>query len=160
MPHRLSIAGLLAVILVCGIGFAALRSPSSWSVGALLALTMALLATAVLCVLIGRNKPFWAGFAVFGAFYLVFTVALAAGQGEEIHPVNRLLLPLYTTLHPDAPPPLPPGTGFSGKPPATPEVQDAFLLTGHSLACLICALVGAMLGRALAPADPQVARDP
>jgi hypothetical protein len=85
MP-RFSISGLMAIVLVSAIGLAALRNANDVWAGIMLLLALALGGVALLGVLYvrGRNKAWWAGFALFEASYL----ALAFGPwcATEIQP--------------------------------------------------------------------------
>jgi hypothetical protein len=69
MRHlRISIGGLMALVILAGVGFAALRSASELGASLLFTLALGLLATAILGAMFrrGRQQAFWAGFALFG----------------------------------------------------------------------------------------------
>jgi uncharacterized membrane protein len=69
---RFNIASLLGIILVLGIGFAALReSTELWSSG-VFTLTLAALLISILLTVhrIENRRAFWLGFALFGSAYL------------------------------------------------------------------------------------------
>ncbi len=72
---RFRIATAMGSVLLIGVGFAALRDPSDWWVGALLAFLIALLLTACLGVVYrtGRQRALWLGILVFGGGYLVLS---------------------------------------------------------------------------------------
>jgi hypothetical protein len=75
MRPRFSIALLLAVIALCGVGFAALRSPSHMWASALFAISLGSLPIALLNAMYSRERQraFWTGFLVCGAAYFVST---------------------------------------------------------------------------------------
>jgi hypothetical protein len=69
---RFNIASLLGVIMVLGVGFAALReSTELWESG-IFTLTLAALLISILFAIhrAGKRRAFWLGFAVFGWFYM------------------------------------------------------------------------------------------
>src|SRR3954449_13576132 len=75
--RRFSIAALMLAVLVCGVAVAALKNASDAWAGALLLLTLLLLASAVFGVVYRREgrRAFWLGFAAFGWGYLALTQA-------------------------------------------------------------------------------------
>jgi hypothetical protein len=92
--RRFSIAGLMAVVLVCGVAVAALRNASEIWAGILLLLTLGLLAAALLGVAYRREagRAGWIGFALFGWGYL--TLAFGPWFAEQVRPqlpTTRLL---------------------------------------------------------------------
>jgi hypothetical protein len=94
---RVSIAGLMVVVLFVAVGVAALRQASEiWS-GVLFALTVGAMAFAGLRAAYRREakRAFWAGFAGFGSIYLV--LAFAPGGGSRPALVTQGFL---TWLHP------------------------------------------------------------
>lgn len=73
MKHiRFTIAGLLGVILVLGIGFAGLRESSDPCESGLFTLTIGVLLISILAAIhrLGSKRAFWIGFALFGWTYL------------------------------------------------------------------------------------------
>jgi hypothetical protein len=73
---RFTIASLLALILVLGVGFAALReSTDLWESG-LLTLTLGVLLISILLAVhrTESRRAFWIGFALFGWIYLGLTL--------------------------------------------------------------------------------------
>lgn len=94
---RVSIAGLMVVVLFVAVGVAALREATEvWS-GVLFALTVAAMAFAGLRAAYreGTKRAFWAGFALFGSIYL----ALAFAPGAENRP-PLITGTALTWLHP------------------------------------------------------------
>ena len=69
---RFSIAGLMAVVLVSGLGFAALRSPNTIWAGFVPLVTRGLVCIAVIGAVCrkGSERAWWVGFAVCGWTYL------------------------------------------------------------------------------------------
>ena len=69
---RFTIAGLLGVILVLGIGFAALRESSDLWESGLFTLTLGVMLISILLSIhrAGKRRGFWIGFALFGSAYL------------------------------------------------------------------------------------------
>ncbi len=65
---RVSILGLIAAVVACGVIFAALRSGSDYWLGVAYTMTVALLLAAVVMARYrrGASRAFWFGFAVFG----------------------------------------------------------------------------------------------
>jgi hypothetical protein len=70
---RISIAGLMAVVLFCAVGVAALRAASETWAGLILTATLAILAVGLLGAIYRRGPAhaFWGGFALFGWGYLL-----------------------------------------------------------------------------------------
>jgi hypothetical protein len=103
--RRVSIAGLMAVVLVCGVAAAALREASETWAGILLLVTVGLLAFALLAVRQRReaSRAFWEGFALFGWGYLVLTLGpwFAEQVGPKL-PTAQLLGYLHGKLNPAA----------------------------------------------------------
>jgi hypothetical protein len=73
---RFNIASLLAVILVLGVGYAALRESSDLWESGVFAVTLAALLSSILLAVhsIESRRAFWIGFAVFGWTYLGLTL--------------------------------------------------------------------------------------
>jgi hypothetical protein len=69
---RITIARLLLVIANCGVGFAALRSPSWIWASTVFSVVVASLAAATLTAVyrLGARRAFWSGFAFCGWLYL------------------------------------------------------------------------------------------
>jgi hypothetical protein len=70
---RITIAELMLVVLVIGIGLAALRNPSPAWAGAMLSITIFLMICSLLGIGLGRGlrRAYWLGFAVLGWSYLL-----------------------------------------------------------------------------------------
>lgn len=71
---RISIAGLMAVVLIVSIGVAALRSATEEWAGLVTLVTLGALASAVLGVIYrrGGRRAYWLGFTLFGRGYMLW----------------------------------------------------------------------------------------
>jgi hypothetical protein len=180
---RFTIAQLMAVVIVVGLGFAALRSASVLWASAVFTLTVAVLSTAILGAMArrGRARVTWAGFALFGWIYLGTTFGpWADGNGVKAPPyVTRWVLDYTAERHWDTAridTGLPGEVLFSPFPtmgigggmgagrvagPSTPvrfvAPPDAFHFRriGHCLAAIVFGLVGAVCGRFIATEDDR-----
>ena len=78
--RRVSIGGLMMVVLIASFGMAALRAGTEPWAGAVFLGTCAVLALAVVGVVCGgpEQRAWWLGFALFGIGYLVLTFWLPA----------------------------------------------------------------------------------
>jgi hypothetical protein len=148
---RLSIAGLMGIVLVVSLGLTALRSGTEIWAGATLLATFAVLALAVVGVVCrsGSERSWWLGFALFGWGYLGLVF---------LWPHTSLQLPTSALLKLIRPSVGPIGMGggvFGGL--GVPSVYDAYSQAGHSLFSLVVAAVGGVLavlligGQAAAP---------
>src|SRR5690349_20814242 len=101
--RRVSIAGLMVVVSVCGVAAAALARPTDLWAGVMLLVTLALLGFSLLAVLNRREgqRAFWQGFAIFGWGYLILTLGPwfkdFVGPGLATH---QALDALYRKIHP------------------------------------------------------------
>ncbi|MFO0959736.1 MAG: hypothetical protein U0800_20250 [Isosphaeraceae bacterium] len=88
---RFTLAGLLGAIVLCGIGFAALRTPSPlWANLMFTAAVISLMVAAInVAFARGGRRRFWAGFAICGGAY--FAMCFVPGLKED------MLLRLATT---------------------------------------------------------------
>jgi hypothetical protein len=75
---RVTIRSAMTLVLFAGVGFAALRDPSVWWVGGVLACLIGLLLTACVGAMYrtGRERAFWLGIFVFGGGYLLLNHVL------------------------------------------------------------------------------------
>ncbi len=100
---RVSIAGLMAVVLFCGIGIAAVRSASPLWAGVVVTATLGVMASAILGAIFrqGERRAFWVGFALFGWGYL--TLAFGPWFATEVKPLLATSIgidALHARLHP------------------------------------------------------------
>jgi hypothetical protein len=95
-----SLSGLIACVLACGLGLAALRNASPTWAGSMLLLTLGLLAVAVLGVVYRREerRAWWLGFALFGWGFAA--LVLAPWSRPEALPSTGLLDRLYVRVSP------------------------------------------------------------
>jgi hypothetical protein len=95
MNHfRVTIRSAMALVLLAGFGFAALRDPSMWWVGGVLICLIGLLLTACVGAIYrtGRERAFWLGIVVFGGGYLLLIEVLSRdGTGNPVAFINRVL---------------------------------------------------------------------
>jgi hypothetical protein len=116
---RFSIAGVLGVIALFAVGFAALASPSAFWLNTLFSLNLAILIAALIGWLFHRDparRAFWAGFLVAGGIYLVLSRSWWLGEqrlGEQLA-TTMLLDILYAQIEP-LPQTVPPAVvGYGG----------------------------------------------
>jgi hypothetical protein len=103
MRPRFSIGLLLTVIAVCGIGFAALRSPSQLWASTLFAVALGSLPLALLTAIYSRERrrAFWVGFFMVGGSY--FAASQGPGFRDQFGPrmvTTKLLDLLYDRVAP------------------------------------------------------------
>jgi MFS family permease len=98
MRLRFSIASLLAAIIFCGVGLAALRSASALWASALFTIVVALLSSAIPCTMASRgpHRLTWAGLAVFGWIYLA--IAFGPWPFSPDGPPPLLTIPLLDAI--------------------------------------------------------------
>jgi hypothetical protein len=183
--YRFTLAQLMAVVFFLALGFAGLHVASVLWASAVFTLTVAGLSVAVLGAMArrGRARMTWTGFALFGWVYLGTTFGpWAAANGVTAPPyVTRLVLDywdsklwsvhraethqsgeeLFSRFTPVLPPP-PVAAPLSPALAPTPRAPlvltpDAFQFRriGHCLAAILFGLVGAIVGRLMAPRDEQ-----
>src|SRR3954468_2576084 len=98
---RITIARLLLLIAYCGVGFAALRSPSWIWASTVFSLVVAALAAATLTAVyrLGARRAFWTGFALCGWLYLGLSSHPWSGPSLRPLIVTSALIDLsYPTL--------------------------------------------------------------
>jgi len=177
MKLRFSILGLMALVLLVAVGFAALRSTSALWASAVFTMTVALLWAAILGAFAGRGRArlTWLGFVVFGWIYLLTTFWLwPEGNGVSAPPyLSKHLLDYFQPTANDAstmtidpgprgemgiePPPtisktIPGTVNLSTTGPFTGRVSNRlhYRRVGHSLTALLFGLIGAGIGRVFA----------
>jgi hypothetical protein len=149
---RISIAGLMGVVLVAALGFAALRNSSESWAGLMLMLTCGVLMLGVVgSVCRGpRERAWWLGFTLFGVGYLALVHAMAF-YGTPL-PTDMLAEFISSSL--DAPLPSSkrnPGNGWN-------SLEPVYRIL-HCLWALALALLGSILAGLLV-AGPAVAAAP
>src|SRR5215472_6795913 len=86
MAHlRISLAGMMILLLGLGLALASFRFPSEAVAAAVVLMTQAILAFAILAVVYraGERRAFWLGFALFGWAYMALTWESWLGRGED-----------------------------------------------------------------------------
>lgn len=131
--RRLSIAGLMLAVALCGLGLAALRARTEpWDVlMETLAVVLVLGAAIGAFARRGRWRFVWAGFAVFGVL----------GIGPQAMSHLGALLPEYGLSFVGDPPPI-------AELPEFPPLREARLgrQIRHSLGAILFAAIGAIVG--------------
>jgi hypothetical protein len=84
--RRISVAGLMAVVVFCGVGLAALRNASDLWAGILLQLTLLTFGISTIAVVCrhGRERARWFSFSLFGVGYMLIAFTT---WGAKIEPV-------------------------------------------------------------------------
>jgi hypothetical protein len=165
---RFSIAHLMLLIIIFGLGFAALHSPSALLASVWFSATLAALTLAVLAAVYrrGAQRAFWVGFASCGWVYFVLAL------GPWLHVVVGSFLVTTAALellYPQITPPPPPGPAATitsvwsmwtaldlsgGIKVSVGNVwlmsSESFQRVGHSLFCLLFAQLGGVVTRRLA----------
>src|SRR5690348_13036383 len=160
-----SIASLLAAIIFCGVGLAALRSATGWWASGVFTATLLGLALAAVYAVHrrGTRRAFWSAFVAFGSGYML--LAFCPGCETSIRPrllTTRLLDALSPIVHPggerairlwDVTDPEPhyvayTPQGGSATVTGTPTlVRRHFQDIGHSLIALLLAMIGGTASR-------------
>lgn len=167
-PFRWSIAGMMGLVLLCALGFAALTHPRSVvaSITYTAALTVLLFAT--LAALRGRYRTFWLGFAVVGWAYLYIALGAMSQEPNAYILTHKVFLQLFPKMDipwdrpqpflaspssPSLPPAIPFGlpAGASLDATVAPELFEfspqwlSFARIGHSLAAILHGFVGGVV---------------
>jgi hypothetical protein len=98
---RMTIRLAMALVLFAGVALAALRDPSVWWVGGLVACLIGLMLTACVGAMYrtGRARAFWLGIVVFGGGYLLLSRVLSTdATGNPVALTNRALDTLALNL--------------------------------------------------------------
>jgi hypothetical protein len=91
---RVTIRSAMALVFFAGVGLAALRDPSVWWVGGVVACLIGLLLTACVGAMYstGRERAFWLGIVVFGGGYLLLSRVLSTdATGNPVAFTDRAL---------------------------------------------------------------------
>jgi hypothetical protein len=170
-PLRFSLAGLMGLVVVAGVGFAALRSASELWFSALLTLLLLALPASALGIILGRGggRAASLGFLVLGTSYLL--LAFCPGIAPDVRPhllTSHLLDALFPRMHPEPDQQVlyasqsSDGDGriilvntsgtmtiSSSSIRVIVQKRGSFLRTGHAIAAWGWALVGACIGRGI-----------
>lgn len=157
---RFSIMTLMGLVLVIGVGIAALKFPSQFLAASLFMLTLGVLSTAILGVAFSRGpkRAWWSGFALFGWGYLGLVGKVASPINVQPHQVltGALLEVFYRRLHPGEVQEL--GGQFGGVLQSTFH-SEFFMLSAHSILAIIVGIIGASIGFSLATQRNQEGQD-
>jgi hypothetical protein len=149
---RVSIAGLMILVLLVAFGFAALKNPSQLVAGLAFMLAMGMLLLALVGMAFGRGgvQIHLAGFAVFGWGYLILVLSTGDLPLPTL-PSSMLVAYLSQVMLPPKPTAMNAtgGTFLVARMTGRPEIVQ-FLQIGHSLATLLVALLGSWLAGAFA----------
>jgi hypothetical protein len=87
--RRFSIRTLMAVIVVCAVGLAALSNANDWWAGIMPLVALASVGVALLgaLILFGRGRSWWLGYSLFSGVYLMLT----AGPGISMDVTHSLV---------------------------------------------------------------------
>jgi hypothetical protein len=167
---RVSMSGLMVAVLAAALGLAALRTPTPLSASLIFTMTVVLMATATLQALAGGGlaKRGWTGMAVFGWAYLGIAFGPGAGSnGVTPPPFPTMALYSYfkgmaaggnvTLISPE-----PQGEDLPETYSLDPKLRASapalvvlnvmdYKRTFHSLGAVFFGLLGAGIGRLLAP---------
>jgi hypothetical protein len=169
-PPRVTIGGLMGLVLVVAVGTAALRSPSALWVSIVLTIALGMLLAAVFGIVYRRGaaRAYWAGFAVFGGSYLL--VSYGPWLDTTVTPhllTTRALAELHDLMYKT--------DRFGSKPITYYNYKDSgyitintweywrahreyFFQVGHALAGLMAALVGGVVARWFYASGPDRGR--
>ena len=142
---RITLAQLMAIVLIIGFGFAALRNANAFWAVATFNLAIFLNATALVAAIVrkGRARAAWSGFAVFGWGYLLVDFLPDRSNGSlgfaSVPKPHLLIDKAFTFIQSYMPPP----GGFD-------IVHDQ---VSHSLQIITAALLGMIVACVLAAKD-------
>jgi hypothetical protein len=158
MRPRFSLAALMVIVVVAGVGFAAMRSSTTLWASEIFTLTLGMLLVGAFGAMAhrGRTRLTWAGFALFGWAYLL------AVFGPWADPNGATVPPLLTTrlLQQIGPQVLGSQWGASAGYMGETDVVIAgvtvrsprhFPGIGHCFSALVFGLIGDGVGRTFAP---------
>ena len=151
-PRRISLASLLGIVAVAGLGLAGLKSATVLWTTAATTVTLGLLLAAVLgaALLRGAERAFWLGFALFGWVYLLLVdwSWIGAQVGHDLTGGFRELIdalfpsdPKLRNVSTTAPEYFAAARRRDIRIGNTVQISRLFL-------CLLFALVGGLVGRA------------
>ncbi len=149
---RFTLAQLMAVVLLVGFGFAALRNADEFWASATYTLAIILIAAALVGAFArsGRACTPWIGFTVFGWTYLLIVHLPPWGFGGlGFGPISKPVLLIEWGTARLLPVIKPPGTGGG----AAASFLMPYEQVSQSLGIILFGLVGAVLGRLIAGKD-------
>ena len=97
---QISIAGLMSIVALCAVGFAALRYPNAWSLAGMRLLTFGAVGYSVLGIIYrdGVKRAGWVGFAVFAGGCLLMQMYAGMSGEDAFYEVGRCMLALACGL--------------------------------------------------------------
>jgi hypothetical protein len=143
---RFTLAQLMAIVLVIGFGFAALRNANALWASATFSLAILTVSVAIAGACSrkeGARMP-WAGFAVAGGLYLMSWLSSSSTNGPLYGTPDPLLYRLLYMLRPYINPETSSGSSYI-----------AYTHISHSLETVLFGCIGAILGRLLAVKDDR-----
>lgn len=150
MRARLTIAGMMGVVLLVGAAFAGLTHPTMLWSRAVATLTAVVLLTAILGALFGRGhaRGFWAGYALFGWFFLMISVTTWS-QNEFVHQagfsdMDQLLFGWFYPSTPTS------GTVTDEQLNKLIQMFSSFRIIVHAFVSHVAGLIGGGIGYAFA----------
>jgi hypothetical protein len=99
--RRFSIRAIMAVVVVCAVGLAALINANNWWTGIIPLVSLASVGVAVLgaVILSGRARYWWLGYSLFSGVYLMLTVGPGISM-DVTHSLvtTRMIIDFHTRL--------------------------------------------------------------
>jgi hypothetical protein len=156
-PFRVSILGLMGMVLLCGAWFAWLRRPTFHAASFAFTTMLTVLLFSLLALRYSRWRDFWVGFVIFGWGYAILAFGPGCWMGVRpylitSHPLGDLadLLGLTSSRHDNL---MLNGDFEYGRVPSDSGLNpwfrtgrgERFQRIGHSLAALAHGLVGGLL---------------
>ena len=96
---RVSIAGLMGFVILCGIALDALVHPTWFRACGVTTLALGILAFAIVGAILGRARAFWLGFTIFGWVYVAVEFSSWLNFSDLLL-TSAVLEELYPRLHP------------------------------------------------------------
>lgn len=97
---RVSIAGLMGFVVLCGIALDALVHPTRFRTCGMTTLAFGILALALVGASLGRARAFWLGFAIFSGVYLIVGYS-SWFRTADLLLTSAVMEELYPRLHPE-----------------------------------------------------------
>jgi hypothetical protein len=140
---RFTIAQLMALVLVAGVGFAALRAANEFWASTTFTIALLSISAASVSAFVskGKARAAWAGYAIAGWACLVTWMVSSATAGFAFGPPELLLYWALIRFQPA----IQPMVAGGGDP------MLAYHQTSHSIEVIVLGIAGAGLGRFLAP---------
>jgi cbb3-type cytochrome oxidase subunit 3 len=172
-PFRVSILGLMGLILLCGVWFAWFRRPTFHAASFAFTTMLTILLLALIALRYSRSRDFWFGFVVLGWGYAILAFAPGCWMGVRpylitSHPLGDLadLLGLTRTRPPNIfnidgdynPGRVPGDSGLN--PWFRFDRGERFQRIGHSFAAILHGVIGGLIAVFLASRRHRQVTDP